>query len=59
MEMTTRKIDWLAIDLLTHETRKAQVARAMTIEERTKRALAKGEALLAQARLTHCLSTRS
>jgi hypothetical protein len=59
MEMTTRKIDWLAIDLLTHETRKAQAARAMTIEERTKRALAKGEKLLAEASLAHRLSARS
>jgi hypothetical protein len=31
----------------------------MSLEERTKRALAKGEKLLAEARLAHRLSTRS
>jgi hypothetical protein len=41
MEMSKRTVDWLAIDLLSHETRKRQAARAMTLEERTKRALAK------------------
>jgi hypothetical protein len=58
MEMSKRTVDWLAIDLAHHETRKRQAARAMTLEERTKRALAKGEALLAQARLSHRLSNR-
>jgi hypothetical protein len=51
MEMTTRRVDWLAIDLLTLQDRKDQARRALSIEERTKRSLAKGEALLAQARL--------
>jgi hypothetical protein len=58
MELTKRSVDWLAIDLLSLQDRKAQAARSMTIEERTKRALAKGEKLLAEARLAHRLSTR-
>jgi hypothetical protein len=58
MEMSKRTVDWLAIDLLSHETRKRQAARAMTLEERTKIALAKGEALLAQARRAHKLADK-
>ena len=56
MEMKRRSIDWLAIDLVNQEQRKA--LKPLSIEERTKRALAKGEALLAQARLAHRLSER-
>jgi hypothetical protein len=59
VDTTTRKIDWLSIDLASRDARKAQAARAMSLEERTKRALAKGEKLLAEARLAHRLSTRS
>lgn len=58
MELTqrSRSVDWLAIDQVNHEQRKA--LKPMSIEERTKRALAKGEALLAQARLAHKLAER-
>jgi len=57
MDLTKRTVDWLAIDLVNQEQRKA--LKPLSIEERTKRALAKGEALLAQARLAHRLSERS
>jgi hypothetical protein len=54
----SRSVDWLSIDLVNQEARKQSQARAMTIEERTKRALAKGEKLLAEAHLAQRLSTR-
>jgi hypothetical protein len=59
MDTTQRKVDWLSIDMVNQDARKAQAARAMSIEERTKRALEKGDKLLSQARLAHRLATRS
>lgn len=58
METTNRKVDWLTIDLLKHIDRKIQSERALTLEERTRRAIAKGDALLAQARLSANLRGR-
>jgi len=59
METTSRKVDWLAIDQVNKEARRAQADRALSLEERTKRALARGEKLLAEARLAHKLAGRS
>jgi hypothetical protein len=50
METTSRKIDWLAIDLANQAQRKAQASRALSLEERTRLALEKGDKLLAEAR---------
>ena len=59
METTSRRVDWLAIDLLTLQDRKDQARRALSIEERTKRAIAKGDELLRQARIASRLESRS
>jgi hypothetical protein len=50
METTSRKIDWLAIDLANQAQRKAQASRALSLEERVRLSLEKGEKLLAEAR---------
>jgi hypothetical protein len=52
----SRSVPGLDIALLRQDERKARPS--MSLEERTKRALAKGEALLRQARLAHKLSER-
>jgi hypothetical protein len=50
METTPRKIDWLAIDLANQAQRKAQASRALSLQERVRLALEKGDKLLAEAR---------
>lgn len=55
----SRSVDWLAIDQVNQEARRAQADRALSLEERTKRALARGEKLLAEARLAHKLAQRN
>jgi len=46
-----KEVTGLTIDLLKRDNRKAHEASRLTIEERTRRSLAKGEELLRQARL--------
>jgi hypothetical protein len=53
----SRSVPGLDIALLRQDERKARPT--MSIEERTKRALARGEKLLAEARLAHRLTARS
>jgi hypothetical protein len=50
METASRKIDWLAIDLANQSQRKAQASRALSLAERARLALEKGDKLLAEAR---------
>jgi hypothetical protein len=59
MDLTqrSRSVDWLSIDLVNQEARK--VLKPMSIEERTRRALEKGERLLAEAHLARKLANRS
>jgi len=52
-----RTVTPLTIDLLKRDNRLSQ--KPLSIEERTKQALARGEKLLAEARLAHRLATRS
>jgi len=52
-----RTVTPLTIDLLKRDNRLSQ--KPLSIEERTKRALARGEKILAEARLAHRLTTRS
>jgi MoxR-like ATPase len=55
---TPRVVDQLSIDLANRDARKAQASRALSLAERVRLSLEKGDKLLAEARLAHRLQER-